>query len=171
MSPRLKSYTPIDIDFTMEALKYGGLVGLCYPPTSLTLPNTRIKPFPSPSLSPSSPSFRPRTLAVSAPGPHDYPNTTTCHSSKWADRLLGDFHFLPTTETSSSPSDSTLTSLLPPPLAALEPPPQRKIALPIDFYQVLSHLLVSFPCVLDLVVDVGRFCRYWGRRPTSWEMG
>ncbi|KAJ8624666.1 hypothetical protein MRB53_033196 [Persea americana] len=142
----------------MGALKYGGLVGLCYPPTSLTLPNTRIKPFPSPSLSPS---FRPKTLAVSAPAPHDYPNTTTsrftrfhffvplsaaqdsattttCHSSKWADRLLSDFHFLPTTDTSSSPSDGTLTSLLPPPPAALEPPPQRKIALPIDFYQILG---------------------------------
>lgn len=146
----------------MEALIFGGL-GLCCPPPSLRLQNTRRKPFPSPSV-------RPKTLAVSSPAPeddyyhptynatrfhffvghsfsaaHDNSTTTTCHSSKWADRLLGDFHFFPTSETSSSSSDAALTSLLPPPPrpppAPLESPPQRRISLPIDFYQVISSSL------------------------------
>ncbi|CAM8933750.1 unnamed protein product [Rhodiola kirilowii] len=60
--------------------------------------------------------------------------------SKWADRLLGDFHFLPTTSTSTSISDSNSPSATLPPLA----PPDRYVSLPLDFYQVLgaeSHFL------------------------------
>ncbi|XP_077246462.1 chaperone DnaJ-domain superfamily protein [Tasmannia lanceolata] len=52
------------------------------------------------------------------------------NSSKWADRLLGDFYFLPTTDTFSS-SPTLLSSPLP-------QTPERKIPLPIDFYQVLG---------------------------------
>ncbi|KAK6115275.1 hypothetical protein DH2020_007544 [Rehmannia glutinosa] len=58
-------------------------------------------------------------------------------TSKWADRLLSDFQFLPST---SDPPDST-TSAPPPPLPSL---PERHVSMPLDFYRVLgadSHFL------------------------------
>ncbi|KAF5197471.1 Accumulation and replication of chloroplast protein 6 protein [Thalictrum thalictroides] len=52
----------------------------------------------------------------------------TCHASKWADRLLTDFHF--TTTDSDSPTTTTL-----PPSSISD---DRHVSLPIDFYQVLG---------------------------------
>uniref|UniRef100_A0A7N0V436 ARC6 IMS domain-containing protein n=1 Tax=Kalanchoe fedtschenkoi TaxID=63787 RepID=A0A7N0V436_KALFE len=66
---------------------------------------------------------------------------STFPGSKWADRLLGDFHFLPATpipDISDPNSPSSAATL--PPLA----PPDRYVSLPLDFYQVLgaeSHFL------------------------------
>ncbi|KAL7117427.1 hypothetical protein ACP275_03G071100 [Erythranthe tilingii] len=62
-------------------------------------------------------------------------STTT--TSKWADRLLADFQFLPST---SDPSDFT-SAAPPPPLPSL---PERHVSMPLDFYRVLgaeSHFL------------------------------
>ncbi|KAL5847764.1 hypothetical protein ACOSQ3_011288 [Xanthoceras sorbifolium] len=58
-------------------------------------------------------------------------STIVCSASKWADRLLSDFHF--TTSTDNSPLSSTTVTLSPPP-----PPPERHVSIPIDFYQVLG---------------------------------
>ncbi|XP_073525855.1 uncharacterized protein [Phyllobates terribilis] len=60
---------------------------------------------------------------------------TTFSASKWADRLLPDFQFLPTSDSSVSASatSSTITSL-PPSLA----PPDRHLPIPLNFYQVLG---------------------------------
>uniref|UniRef100_A0A5B7B7U1 Uncharacterized protein n=1 Tax=Davidia involucrata TaxID=16924 RepID=A0A5B7B7U1_DAVIN len=62
-------------------------------------------------------------------------------ASKWADRLLADFQFLPTTATSDPPdhhhspsTTTTLTPPLPPPLSA----PERHVSMPLDFYRVLG---------------------------------
>nr|XP_016490985.1 PREDICTED: protein ACCUMULATION AND REPLICATION OF CHLOROPLASTS 6, chloroplastic-like isoform X2 [Nicotiana tabacum] len=74
---------------------------------------------------------------------------TNFSASKWADRLLADFQFLPSTTTittSDSPdfqnsTSSTATATTLPPLS---PPPDRHISMPIDFYRVLraeSHFL------------------------------
>ena len=66
------------------------------------------------------------------------PSTATAFSaSKWADRLLSDFQFLPpppTTTTSPSDGSTELTSLAPPRLA----PPERDVSIPLHFYQVLG---------------------------------
>ncbi|KAL3640946.1 Protein ACCUMULATION AND REPLICATION OF CHLOROPLASTS 6, chloroplastic [Castilleja foliolosa] len=51
-------------------------------------------------------------------------------TSRWADRLLADFQFLPST----SDTVDTATSA-PPPLPAL---PERHVSMPIDFYRVLD---------------------------------
>lgn len=58
-------------------------------------------------------------------------------TSKWADRLLADFQFLPST---SDPPDVT-TATPPLPLPSL---PERHVSIPLDFYRVLgaeSHFL------------------------------
>ncbi|KAL0360600.1 UNVERIFIED_CONTAM: protein ACCUMULATION AND REPLICATION OF CHLOROPLASTS 6, chloroplastic [Sesamum radiatum] len=58
-------------------------------------------------------------------------------TSKWADRLLADFQFLPST----SDSLDVATSTSPPPLPSL---PERHVSVPLDFYRVLgaeSHFL------------------------------
>ncbi|KAJ6399552.1 hypothetical protein OIU77_020167 [Salix suchowensis] len=68
--------------------------------------------------------------------------TITCSASKWADRLLSDFQFFTSTDTSSSSSDllhhslssSTATLAPPPPLS----PPERYVSIPLHFYQVLG---------------------------------
>lgn len=52
-------------------------------------------------------------------------------ASKWADRLLADFQFLPST---SDPPD-VATSAPPPPLPSL---PERHVSVPLDFYRVLG---------------------------------
>ncbi|CAN6480469.1 unnamed protein product [Victoria cruziana] len=53
-------------------------------------------------------------------------------SSKWAERLFGDFQFVPAEAPENSPSNPSFGSLLPP-LA-----PERTLVLPIDFYQILG---------------------------------
>ncbi|KAK3231741.1 hypothetical protein Dsin_003622 [Dipteronia sinensis] len=58
-------------------------------------------------------------------------STVVCSASKWADRLLPDFHF--TNE--NSPLSSTTVTLAPP---LPPPPPERHVSMPIDFYQVLG---------------------------------
>ncbi|XP_042391500.1 protein ACCUMULATION AND REPLICATION OF CHLOROPLASTS 6, chloroplastic-like [Zingiber officinale] len=114
----------------MDALNHCALTGLLRP---------AIPFYGNPSsyfYSKASPSLRPS---------HFY--SIVCRSSKWADRLLGDFHFAASTATDnsspSSPADSSILSLLsPPPL----PSADRSLALPIDFYQVLgaeTHLLAD----------------------------
>nr|XP_043636772.1 protein ACCUMULATION AND REPLICATION OF CHLOROPLASTS 6, chloroplastic isoform X2 [Erigeron canadensis] len=59
--------------------------------------------------------------------------TTTFSASKWANRLFSDFQFPPTT---TNPTDSPPTSPLqyPPPNSISD----RHVAMPIDFYKVLS---------------------------------
>ncbi|OAY67739.1 protein ACCUMULATION AND REPLICATION OF CHLOROPLASTS 6, chloroplastic isoform X1 [Ananas comosus] len=70
-----------------------------------------------------------------------YTRSTICRSSKWAERLLGDFHFLPSTSAPDSPppsaaaSNAALLSLFPPSAAAAS---DRAIPLPIDFYKILG---------------------------------
>ncbi|KAJ7957828.1 Accumulation and replication of chloroplasts 6, chloroplastic-like protein [Quillaja saponaria] len=62
---------------------------------------------------------------------------TTCSASKWAERLIADFHFLGDTADhhhSNSSSTVTLTPTLPPKLD----PPERHVSIPIDFYRVLG---------------------------------
>ncbi|KAK4860594.1 hypothetical protein QYF36_026855 [Acer negundo] len=56
-------------------------------------------------------------------------SSVVCSASKWADRLLPDFHFT----TDNSPLSSTTVILAPPP-----PAPERHVSMPIDFYQVLG---------------------------------
>ncbi|KAL4187704.1 hypothetical protein AMTRI_Chr09g40300 [Amborella trichopoda] len=58
----------------------------------------------------------------------------TCFSSKWAERLLGDFHVQPSETSETGSSTLTLSSLLPP--ASIIP--ERKVSLPLDFYQILG---------------------------------
>lgn len=69
------------------------------------------------------------------PEPNKRPAITTARrASKWADRLLGDFHFLPTaTEPSRTSSPNPAVLSLHPPAAA-----DRTVALPLDFYKVAS---------------------------------
>ncbi|KAF3631012.1 Protein ACCUMULATION AND REPLICATION OF CHLOROPLASTS 6, chloroplastic [Capsicum annuum] len=60
---------------------------------------------------------------------------TNFSASKWADRLLADFQFLPSTSSDSLDfQNSTSATTLPPPIA----PPERHISIPIDFYRVLG---------------------------------
>ncbi|XVE94611.1 hypothetical protein REPUB_Repub02eG0023500 [Reevesia pubescens] len=97
----------------MESLRHISF-GLCTPLT--TLPNLR-KP---------SKLHHPSSTAV------------VCSASKWADRLLSDFQFLPTTadNSSSSSSTATLSPPFPPPLSPS--PPERHVSIPLDFYKVLG---------------------------------
>ncbi|XP_049390248.1 protein ACCUMULATION AND REPLICATION OF CHLOROPLASTS 6, chloroplastic isoform X1 [Solanum stenotomum] len=64
---------------------------------------------------------------------------TNFSASKWADRLLADFQFLPSTTTSDSSdfqnsTSTTSVTTIPPPVA----PSDRHISMPIDFYRVLG---------------------------------
>ncbi|XP_073142785.1 protein ACCUMULATION AND REPLICATION OF CHLOROPLASTS 6, chloroplastic [Henckelia pumila] len=59
-------------------------------------------------------------------------------TSKWADRLLADFQFLPSTATATSDPPDTTT---PPSFPSL---PERHVSMPLDFYRILgaeSHFL------------------------------
>ncbi|XVE56123.1 hypothetical protein DITRI_Ditri03aG0212400 [Diplodiscus trichospermus] len=98
----------------MESLRHIG-IGLCAP--SLT-------PLPHPR--------RPSKLY--------HPSTATvCSASKWADRLLADFQFLPTADNSFSSSSSSTATLSPPFPPTLSPsPPERYVSIPLDFYKVLG---------------------------------
>lgn len=80
---------------------------------------------------------RPSKIKSQGGAPADTPGTATAFSaSKWADRLLSDFQFLPPPPTTTAASDRSteLTSLPPPPLA----PPERDVSIPLHFYQVLG---------------------------------
>ncbi|XP_073011971.1 protein ACCUMULATION AND REPLICATION OF CHLOROPLASTS 6, chloroplastic [Typha latifolia] len=85
--------------------------------------------------------YHPHHFPVKPPKPFasfPSPSTSICRSSKWAERLLGDFHLLPSSEPppSSSSGSTTLLSLLPPP-----PPPtstDRTLPLPLNLYKVLG---------------------------------
>ncbi|XWS14503.1 hypothetical protein CRYUN_Cryun35bG0015200 [Craigia yunnanensis] len=72
------------------------------------------------------------------PSKFHHPSTATvCSASKWADRLLADFQFLPTADNSSSSSSTATLSLpFPPPLSPS--PPERHVSIPLDFYKVLG---------------------------------
>ncbi|KAK8551799.1 hypothetical protein V6N13_120233 [Hibiscus sabdariffa] len=65
-----------------------------------------------------------------------HPSTTVfCSASKWAERLLPDFQYLPATDNSSS-STATVSPHLPPLLSPS--PPERHVSIPLDFYKVLG---------------------------------
>ncbi|XP_071733208.1 protein ACCUMULATION AND REPLICATION OF CHLOROPLASTS 6, chloroplastic-like [Rutidosis leptorrhynchoides] len=61
--------------------------------------------------------------------------TTTFSASKWANRLLADFQFLPTTTNAADSSDQTTSTLTPPYPPTLS---DRFVSMPIDFYKVLG---------------------------------
>ncbi|CAN0906463.1 Protein ACCUMULATION AND REPLICATION OF CHLOROPLASTS 6, chloroplastic [Linum grandiflorum] len=72
-------------------------------------------------------------------------STVTCSSSKWAERLLGDFQFFsPVADSSSelqnSLSTTTTSTLAPIPQHRPPPPPtpERYVSIPLDFYKVLG---------------------------------
>ncbi|KAE8712640.1 Protein ACCUMULATION AND REPLICATION OF CHLOROPLASTS 6 [Hibiscus syriacus] len=68
-----------------------------------------------------------------------HPSTTVvCSASKWAERLLADFQFLPATDNSSSSSSSTATVSPPFPPLLSPSPPERHVSVPLDFYKVLG---------------------------------
>lgn len=58
-------------------------------------------------------------------------------ASKWANRLLADFQFLPTTNNADH-SDLTATTLTPPYPPTLPTTHDRHLSMPIDFYRVLG---------------------------------
>ncbi|XP_043712763.1 protein ACCUMULATION AND REPLICATION OF CHLOROPLASTS 6, chloroplastic [Telopea speciosissima] len=108
----------------MEALKHFGF-GICYSP--------------KPDAKRRRPTSKFKLIRGSGNGDVQTDDSvTTFYASKhkWAERLLGDFQFLP----SSSPPDtldrhstSSSSSVLPPAAA-----PERYVSLPIDFYKVLG---------------------------------
>lgn len=61
--------------------------------------------------------------------------STTCSASKWAERLLSDFHFIG--DSSSDYHNHNATATLAPSLPPLAPP-DRHVSIPLDFYQVLG---------------------------------
>ncbi|TYH17565.1 hypothetical protein ES288_A05G200600v1 [Gossypium darwinii] len=69
-----------------------------------------------------------------------HPSTTVvCSASKWAERLLADFQFLPAPDNSVSSSSSSTATLSPPYPPLLAPsPPERHVSIPLDFYKVLG---------------------------------
>ncbi|CAN1127174.1 Protein ACCUMULATION AND REPLICATION OF CHLOROPLASTS 6, chloroplastic [Linum perenne] len=86
-----------------------------------------------PSISPPSSSRLPK------------PSTVTCSSSKWAERLLGDFQFFAPSADPSSELQNSLSSTATSTLAPLPqhrppppPPPERYVSVPLDFYKVLG---------------------------------
>ncbi|KAI3736935.1 hypothetical protein L2E82_26924 [Cichorium intybus] len=58
-------------------------------------------------------------------------------ASKWANRLLADFQFLPTTNNADH-TDLTASTLTPPYPPTLSTTPDRHVSIPIDFYRVLG---------------------------------
>ncbi|KAL2892816.1 Protein ACCUMULATION AND REPLICATION OF CHLOROPLASTS 6 chloroplastic [Bienertia sinuspersici] len=106
----------------MEALTQLGF-NLCYPILRRPLPSSSKKDFLH--------RITPINAATNSGA------STSFSGSKWADRLLSDFQFLPTSTPDTSSSDSsssdTFTSV-PPPLS----PPERNVSIPLNFYQVLG---------------------------------
>ncbi|XP_076900115.1 protein ACCUMULATION AND REPLICATION OF CHLOROPLASTS 6, chloroplastic-like [Bidens hawaiensis] len=97
----------------MESLGHLRLTG-CIPLTTTTTTNKQFKLKPN---------------AVS-----NGPVSSNFSASKWTNRLLSDFHFLPTTTT--DPPDLTTTTLTPPYPPATTT--DRYVPIPIDFYRVLG---------------------------------
>ncbi|KAF5943220.1 hypothetical protein HYC85_020862 [Camellia sinensis] len=80
---------------------------------------------------------KPHKLNAVSGGPSSLPNNFS--ASKWADRLLSDFQFLPSTAASSdSPDSPSAAATLFPPLPPHLAPPERHVSMPIDFYRVLG---------------------------------
>ncbi|KAL1815747.1 hypothetical protein ACET3Z_018321 [Daucus carota] len=70
-------------------------------------------------------------------------NTNSFSASKWADRLLSDFQFLPSSTSSSNLLEHSPPSLPYPPKPSS---PERNVSIPIDFYRVLgakTHFLAD----------------------------
>lgn len=104
----------------MEALRQLG-VGICTP--------RLLPPPPNPK--------KPTKLNAVTGGASSSSVPNNFSASKWADRLLADFQFLPSTTTNSDPPDHLTTTLsppYPPPVAT----PDRHVSMPIDFYRVLG---------------------------------
>ncbi|XP_021759858.1 protein ACCUMULATION AND REPLICATION OF CHLOROPLASTS 6, chloroplastic-like [Chenopodium quinoa] len=106
----------------MEALTHLGY-NLCYP---------TLRPPLSSSSSRKDFLHRPTTVTATSAATNSGASTSF-PGSKWADRLLSDFQFLPTSISDTSTSSSTPTSI-PPSLS----PPDRNISIPLNFYQVLG---------------------------------
>lgn len=106
----------------MEALQHLN-IGLLSAPLLVPLPDTKRL-------------FKLNAVGGGGGGASAGSGTGTRSTSKWADRLLGDFQFFPSNSDNHhfSSSTATLTPTVPPPL----PPPERHMSLPIDFYQVLG---------------------------------
>ncbi|KAK8642381.1 hypothetical protein V6N13_011725 [Hibiscus sabdariffa] len=69
-----------------------------------------------------------------------HPSTTVfCSASKWAERLLADFQYLPATDNSSS-STATVSPHFPPLLSPS--PPERLVSIPLDFYKASQTLIL-----------------------------
>ncbi|KAL3845292.1 hypothetical protein ACJIZ3_002695 [Penstemon smallii] len=86
--------------------------------------------------------YSPPPRSPTARRPHHHFKPHAAVSSKWAERLLADFQFLPSS--SDPPPDAatstTTTTLTPPPSSV----PDRHVSLPLDFYSILgaeSHFL------------------------------
>ncbi|KAJ9560024.1 hypothetical protein OSB04_005184 [Centaurea solstitialis] len=112
----------------MEALGHLS-IGVCVPLTTPFPPSTTAK----------------KHLKLSAVNgvPTSSTNNTvssTFSASKWANRLLSDFQFLPTTNNNNaeSPPESTATTITPPYPPALSAAAGRHVSMPIDFYRVLG---------------------------------
>ncbi|KAK9073299.1 hypothetical protein SSX86_007623 [Deinandra increscens subsp. villosa] len=104
----------------MEAISGHLRLGVCVPLST---------PFP-----PSNTKKHLRPNAVSS-GPTGV-SSNFSSASKWANRLLADFQFLPTTNNADESPDLTGATLTPPP--TLSASPQRHVSMPIDFYRVLG---------------------------------
>ncbi|KAL6982717.1 Protein ACCUMULATION AND REPLICATION OF CHLOROPLASTS 6, chloroplastic [Sarracenia purpurea var. burkii] len=111
----------------MEVLRFLSIGGVSTPPFAPPLPPPNTK--------------KPHKLNAVNGGASSIPNNFS--ASKWADRLLADFQFLPTTDPPDpSPSSpyTAATVLFPslphPPHATAAP--ERLVSMPIDFYRVLG---------------------------------
>ncbi|KAL7207546.1 hypothetical protein ACSBR1_029480 [Camellia fascicularis] len=114
----------------MEALRYLS-IGISSPRFLPPLP-----PQPPPNTTTTT-TKKPHKLNAVSGGPSSLPNNFS--ASKWADRLLSDFQFLPSTAASSdSPDSPSAAATLFPPLPPNLAPPERHVSMPIDFYRMLG---------------------------------
>ncbi|KAL7175243.1 hypothetical protein ACSBR2_028947 [Camellia fascicularis] len=119
----------------MEALRYLS-IGISSPRFLPPLP-----PQPPPNTTTNTTTTtttkKPHKLNAVSGGPSSLPNNFS--ASKWADRLLSDFQFLPSTAASSdSPDSPSAAATLFPPLPPHLAPPERHVSMPIDFYRMLG---------------------------------
>ncbi|GFS46449.1 chaperone DnaJ-domain superfamily protein [Actinidia rufa] len=89
-----------------------------------------------PPLPPPAANKKPHRHAAVSGGASSVPNHFS--ASKWADRLLSDFQFLPSTTTIADPPDPSLSTSTTPLSPTLPAPPERHVSMPIDFYRVLG---------------------------------
>ncbi|GMP81515.1 hypothetical protein CsSME_00036199 [Camellia sinensis var. sinensis] len=117
----------------MEALRYLS-IGIS---SSRFLPPLPPPPPPNTTTTTTTTTKKPHKLNAVSGGPSSLPNNFS--ASKWADRLLSDFQFLPSTAASSdSPDSPSAAATLFPPLPPHLAPPERHVSMPIDFYRVLG---------------------------------